>query len=137
MKRIAIVGAGPMGRVHAEANATIPGAEVVSVVDRQTQVGAELAAAIHAVSRASLAEALAQDAVDVVDCCVPTALHRSIVEEAAAAGCQVICEKPLSLTVEDCRTMIAACEARGVRLLVAQVVRFFPQYRAMAEAVQR
>jgi predicted dehydrogenase len=136
MKRIAVVGAGPMGRVHALALTTIPGAVVAAVVDKDMAVGADLAAEIGAPCRASLAEALARDAVEVVDCCVPTPYHRAIVEEAAAAGRQVICEKPLALTVEDGAAMIAACEAAGVRLLVAQVVRFFPQYRAMARAVR-
>ena len=136
MKRIAIVGAGPMGRVHAQALATIPDAQVTAVVDLDAAAGAGMAASAGAPWRGNLTEALARDNVDVVDCCVPTPFHRAIVEEAASAGCHVICEKPLALTVADGAAMIAACEQRGVLLLVAQVVRFFPEYRAMERAVR-
>jgi len=111
-------------------------AAVVSIVDIDPVMGAELAASAGAVHRTSLAEALAKDSLDVIDCCVPTPVHRSIVEQAAAAGRHVICEKPLALTVEDGAAMIAACESRGLHLLVAQVVRFFPQYWAMEQAVR-
>jgi predicted dehydrogenase len=73
--------------------------------------------------------------VDVVDICTPTHLHYEMVLQAAAAGKDIICEKPLALTVQQGQAMIAACRAAGVRLLVAHVVRFFPEYAAAQAAV--
>jgi predicted dehydrogenase len=75
--------------------------------------------------------------IDVVDVCAPTHLHAPLTLRAAAAGKHVICEKPLALTVADGQAMIAACRAAGVRLLVAHVLRFFPEYRLARELVAR
>jgi predicted dehydrogenase len=60
-------------------------------------------------------------------------LHKDLVLKAAKAGKHIICEKPLGRTVEEGREMIAACKKAGVRLLVAHVARFFPEY-ALAKA---
>jgi predicted dehydrogenase len=76
-------------------------------------------------------------AVDVVDICTPTHLHHEYVLKAAAAGKHVICEKPLGRTLQQGKEMIRACREAGVQLLVAHVVRFFPEYAAAKTAVER
>lgn len=75
------------------------------------------------------------DAVQIVDVATPTDTHREIVERAAAAGRHVVCEKPMALTVADSAAMIRACDDAGVRLFPAHVVRYFPAYVAMHDAV--
>lgn len=72
--------------------------------------------------------------VDVVDICAPTHVHHEIALKAAAAAKHVVCEKPLARTVAQAEEMIAACAQAGVQLLVAHVVRYFPQY-AQAKAL--
>jgi predicted dehydrogenase len=81
----------------------------------------------------SYAELLA--ASDAVDICTPTFTHRDLVIEAAAAGKDVVCEKPLALTEADTTEMIEACDRAGVQLYPAHVVRFFPEYVAMHDAI--
>ncbi len=134
--RIALLGAGAIGHVHAEAYATIPGATVVAVMDREQDAAVRLAANLDAQPYTEIETLLARAQVDVVDCCLPTPLHRRIVERIATARCHVICEKPLAMSVEDGRAMIAACQTAGVHLLVGQVVRFFSPYRLLAVEVQ-
>jgi predicted dehydrogenase len=74
---------------------------------------------------------------DVVDICTPTHLHHEMALKAAAAGRHIVCEKPLARTVEQAEPMIAACEKAGVKLLVAHVVRFFPEYAQAKVLVDR
>jgi predicted dehydrogenase len=64
------------------------------------------------------------------------ALHRGLVERAAAAGVHVLCEKPLATEVADGEAMLAACEAAGVILMVAYPVRFSPSYLRLRASVE-
>jgi predicted dehydrogenase len=72
--------------------------------------------------------------VDVLDVCTPTPDHKAPVLMAASAGRDIVCEKPLARHLHDAVEIVAACKAAGVRLFVAQVVRFFRQF-AQAKAV--
>jgi predicted dehydrogenase len=75
--------------------------------------------------------------VDVVDICAPTHLHHAMVLKAAAAGKDIVCEKPLARTMAQGQEMLAACQSARVRLLVAHVVRFFPEYAQAKALVDR
>ncbi|MDB5045180.1 MAG: putative dehydrogenase [Deinococcus sp.] len=130
--RVGIIGSGSMGQVHARAWHAL-GVEF-GVYSRDAERAAQLAAEHGAVTYPDLATLLAD--VTVVDVCLPTYLHRETVEAAARAGRHVVCEKPLALSNEDAAAMVQACEAAGVRLFVAMVVRFFPQYRSARDLVQ-
>jgi len=125
--RVGIVGVGFMGSTHAQG-----WAETDAVIAGFTARPVELAGPIAAQFGAKVYpdfETLLED-VDVVDICTPTFLHYEMVLRAAQAGKQILCEKPLSLTVEQGREMVSACRKAGVRLLVGHVVRFFPEYAA-------
>jgi myo-inositol 2-dehydrogenase / D-chiro-inositol 1-dehydrogenase len=130
--RIGIVGAGSMGQVHSAAWLEA-GAQVIAVHSASLESALGLAAQYGARVCSSLAELL--EHVDVVDLCVPTHLHHVMTLEAANAGKHVVCEKPMALELNDARAMIEACEKAGVRLFIAHVVRFFPQYRAARDAL--
>ena len=123
--RIGIVGTGFMGRTHAAAWAATD-AEIVGFVSKESDVSQELANLYDAQVYADL-ESLIAD-VDVVDICTPTHLHRDMVLSVAQAGKDIVCEKPLARTIAQGQEMIAACAQAGVRLYVAHVVRFFPEY---------
>lgn len=129
-RRVGIVGSGFMGSTHAAAWRA-EGVEVTVFSPTDGRV-AEVAAATGAATARSLDELLAS--VDIVDVCTPTDAHTPIVLAAAAAGRHVICEKPLALTVADAEAMIAACDAAGVRLFVAHVLRYVAEY-ALAKAI--
>ncbi|WP_207711604.1 Gfo/Idh/MocA family protein [Sulfobacillus harzensis] len=134
--KVLMVGAGTMGRVHAQAWAEIDEGELVGVVDPDPACGASLARSASVPAFASLEEALGVMAVDVVDVCVPTYLHRATVEQALTAGCHVICEKPMALNLDEAQSMIDAATRARRQLLIAHVVRFFPQYALARQRVK-
>jgi myo-inositol 2-dehydrogenase/D-chiro-inositol 1-dehydrogenase len=130
--RVGIVGAGMMGAVHAAAWRSTE-ARLIGCVSAQTAQSNHLAARYEIRSYSCFAE-LVED-VDIVDICTPTAMHKSMVLEAAHEGKQVLCEKPVALRQEDAEIMIQACNKAGVRFFVGMVVRFFPQYRLARDLV--
>jgi len=73
-------------------------------------------------------ELLADPDVDMVDICAPTFSHTEISLAALSAGKHVMCEKPMALTVEQCDEMIAAAKESPGKFMIAQCVRFWPEY---------
>ncbi|MFH0518564.1 Gfo/Idh/MocA family protein [Streptomyces sp. M41] len=63
------------------------------------------------------------------------ARHRHLVEQAAAAGAHILCEKPLATTETDALAMIEACETAGVSLMTAYPVRFHPAFASLRHAL--
>jgi predicted dehydrogenase len=62
--------------------------------------------------------------IDAVYIALPNHLHRSFSERAAKAGVHVLCEKPMAVTEDDCRSMIRVAEENGVKLMVAYRLHF-------------
>jgi len=131
--RVGIVGAGAMGTVHAAAW-TETEAKLVGFV-ASSEESAQAAASKYGARAYSGLDALLND-VDVVDICTPTHLHHEMVLKAAASGTDIVCEKPLARTLVQGREIIDACRSAGVKLLVAHVVRFFPEYARAKAAVE-
>jgi predicted dehydrogenase len=131
VRRVGIVGAGLIGTWHAARWKQLP-VELVGFYDIAPEMVAEAVAEFGGRIFDSLNNLLA--AVDVVDICSPTPYHKAPVLAAAAAGKDIVCEKPLARRLGEAKEMIAACQAAGVRLFVAQVVRFFRQF-SQAKAV--
>ncbi len=75
-----------------------------------------------------IADFLADPELDAIDVCLPTDLHADLAVAALTAGKHVVCEKPMALTPVDCDRMIAAAEANNRVLMIAQVLRFWPEY---------
>ncbi len=129
--RVGIVGAGFMGETHLAGWITEGNPVVVHDIDPGR------AAALAARHSATVADGFDEllERSDVVDVCTATHRHAEVAIAAARAGRHVICEKPLARTLEDAEAIVVACTAAGVRLFVAHVVRFFPEYVAARQAV--
>jgi predicted dehydrogenase len=112
----------------------------IAAGDQITQVlgsGSSRAAALAEELAADVADSLDEllSAVDVVDICSPTDTHLACIRAAAERNIPIVCEKPLGRTRDDAREAVAICEAADVPLLVAHVVRFFPEYSAARQRV--
>jgi predicted dehydrogenase len=69
--------------------------------------------------------------IDAVDICLPTDLHAEVAIAALCAGKDVLLEKPMALDVASSRRIIHSAEANSRILMVAHVLRFFPEYQAL------
>jgi predicted dehydrogenase len=130
--KVGIVGVGSMGTTHAAGWAETP-AEIVGFAAETQQEAGKISMQYSTKVYPTL-EAMLPD-VDVVDLCSPTHLHYEMALKAAAAGKHIICEKPLARTTRQAREIVMACQNAGVQLLVAHVVRFFPEYALARAAV--
>ena len=118
--RAGIIGAGVMGRVHANALSRIEGVRVVAFGSRTVPPAtADLARRIGADLLPSAEAVLARPDVDVVVVATPTDTHLEIVRAAAQAGKRIICEKPLARTIEEGEALLDAAGRAGVRLAVS------------------
>lgn len=71
---------------------------------------------------------LQDPSIDVIDICLPPALHHQFAIEALNAGKHVFCEKPMSLWTDKCDQMVQAASENNKRLLIGHVLPFFPEY---------
>jgi predicted dehydrogenase len=115
--RAAIVGAGLMGRWHADAVSRL-GIPIVAVVDTQLGAAEILAGRIGAAVRTfeDLAACLDRFAVDVVHVCTPPSGHTPLVLFAVERGCHVLVEKPLAPTLGETEAILDSARRRGVRV---------------------
>ncbi len=132
MFKVAVAGSGYIAQNHFAALKKIEGVEVVAVVGRNPETCGRAAEAYGCQWVRTLKEAREAGA-NVADICLPTHLHEQWVEEAAGLGMHVICEKPITFTVASFDRMVAACEKAGVRFMVAQVARWWPEFMTMKQ----
>ena len=130
MIRLGLLGAGFIGETHAAAMQAVDGVELALVADANREAADRVAAAYGTRACYDLEGLLEDDSIDAVDICVPTFLHCETVVAAAERGKHVLCEKPVALAMSEVDQMIDAVQRAGVKAMVAQCVRFWPQYAA-------
>jgi len=133
MKRIGILGPGAIAQAHLACWQRLP-VEIAAHFDLRTEMAEKAAAQFGGTAYTDLDEFF--KAVDIVDICTPAAAHKANILAAVAAGKPTICEKPLARHLADCEEIVAAVETSGVPVFVAQVVRFFPQFKAAKTALE-
>jgi predicted dehydrogenase len=122
----AIVGAGTIAAVHADAIAMLPDARLVAVTDVAAGAARDFAAARGCAAEPSLDDLLAREDVDVVCVCVPSGLHAEVGIRAAKAGKHLVVEKPVDVTLAAADRLIDAARQAGVALTVMSQHRFDP-----------
>lgn len=78
-------------------------------------------------------EMLEKEQLDILDICLPTYLHADFAIEAMEKGIHVLCEKPVSLKEEDVARVYSTAQRMRVHFMVAQVLRFWPEYELLKE----
>jgi len=133
-----IIGAGRIGRVHAESiSFRLPEADVLAVFDINRAAADSLAAhcAIPKVA-ASVDEILADPRIDAVLICSSTDTHADLIVRAAQAGKHIFCEKPIAFALDRIDAAIAAVAKADVKLQIGFNRRFDSNYARVLNAVR-
>jgi UDP-N-acetylglucosamine 3-dehydrogenase len=136
MVDIGILGSGAMGAAHADAYASIPGVRVAAVSSRSTEKAAALGQRIGAEFYTDPDRILDDDKIDAISITLPTHLHEKYATAALERGKHVLLEKPMALTIESCDAIIATAEENRRILMIGQVLRFWPEYVAVANLIK-
>ncbi|HST83318.1 MAG TPA: inositol 2-dehydrogenase [Kineosporiaceae bacterium] len=134
--RIAVLGTGRIGRLHAGLLAReVPGAQLAAVSDVNAE-SARVCAAELGVPAVSVDDILADPNIDAVAVCSSTDTHVDLSVQAAKAGKAVFCEKPLSLDLLRVDEVLTAVATAGVPFMVGFNRRFDPAHQAVRDAVR-
>ena len=143
MIKVGLIGLGGVGRIHFDCWRKCPDAELVAISARDPRklagdwggqdfnLGTQAAQQVDLSGVAKYArfeDLIADPNVDAVDICLPTPLHAPVSIAALRAGKHVLCEKPMSLVLDDCREMESAARGAGRHLMVAHCLRYWPHF---------
>jgi predicted dehydrogenase len=134
--RIALVGAGGIGRTHLKAWCSVPAARIVAIADTDADHARAAADEAGAEAYADVDRMLDEVQVDAVDVCTPPSSHPGPVEAALRAGAHVICEKPLAADPVSAQQMVAAADEAGRLLMTAFCHRFHPPIARLRELIE-
>jgi predicted dehydrogenase len=108
-------------------------ARYTAVCDTNDAKRNELAQKHHLRAFADLDEMLADPEIDAVDLCLPSFMHEEFAVKIARAKKHLLIEKPIAFTLEAARNIFEAARENGIRVMVAQVLRFWPEYVKIKE----
>lgn len=136
--RWGVLGSGGIAQRRTIPEGIIPAenADLTAVYDVNSEANTKVAAAFGTRPVRSVEELLGSD-IDAVYVATPASVHGANVMACAKAGKHVLCEKPLGMTVDEARSMIAACRSAGVQLGTAFMMRFLKQHQAAAEMIRQ
>ena len=132
--RMALLGAGRIGKVHAQAISGNHDAELVSVTDALPEAASAITAQ-HGGEVRTLDEVAAADDVDAVITCTPTNTHADLIEKFTRLGKAVFCEKPIDLNIERVRDCLKVVKDHNGRLMLGFNRRFDPHFSAVQREI--
>ena len=130
MLKIGLVGVGGISGAHIPAWEEMADAELVALCDIRPERMEKFS---DKRCYTDFDEMLANEELDILDICLPTYLHADFAVKAMEKGINVITEKPISLKEEDIDRVYKAAEKNNVKFMVAQVLRFWPEYELLKE----
>ncbi|MBM4069965.1 MAG: Gfo/Idh/MocA family oxidoreductase [Planctomycetes bacterium] len=133
--RIALVGCGKVGQIHASAVASLAEAELVAVCDAISERSETLAARLRARAYTDTALMLREARPEVVLIGTPHPLHAEPAILAADAGVHVLVEKPMAANLRDCDAMLAAARKTGTLLGVISQRRWYEPVQRLRAAI--
>ena len=130
MLKVGLVGVGGISHSHIDAWEKMEDAQLIAMCDIRPE-RMEKFEDKHRYT--DYDEMLANEEFDIIDICLPTYLHADFAVKAMEKGINVITEKPISLKEEDIERVYKTAEKNNVKFMVAQVLRFWPEYELLKE----
>ncbi|MBP2242141.1 putative dehydrogenase [Cytobacillus eiseniae] len=126
MKNIGLVGFGFVGKMHLKAYQSLDNCQITAICTKNKEaIGDDF----QGIFVSDYDELLRSNEIDIIDLCLPTFLHEEYITKAARAGKHIICEKPLTLTLDSAERILKEVRENGVRLFVGHLLRFWPEYQ--------
>jgi predicted dehydrogenase len=125
---VAVLGHGFMGGMHLEGWKLMEDCEIKGIWSKNYSHARAAAKKLKVGSYEKLQEVLDDDGVDIVDICTPSFTHADYSVSVMKAGKHVLVEKPMALSLKEADGMIDSSKDNRVKLMVAHVLRFFPEY---------
>jgi myo-inositol 2-dehydrogenase/D-chiro-inositol 1-dehydrogenase len=135
MIRIAVLGAGRIGKIHAANVAANPDAKLVVVADPFGTAAQDLAAKLGCEASTDCAAVIDRDDVDAIVIGTPTDTHITYMLRAVRLGKAVLCEKPIDLNLSKSAEAAAEVERLNGRVMLAFNRRFDPTSQAFRRAI--
>lgn len=133
MLRVALLGAGRIGQVHAKSMTANADSRLVAVADAHAEAAQALAARIGAEAK-TVDEILGDTGIDAVLIATSTDTHSDLIQRAVAAGKAVLCEKPVDLSLERALATLKAADDAGRPVMIGFNRRFDPNFAALKAA---
>ncbi|MBQ9135035.1 MAG: Gfo/Idh/MocA family oxidoreductase [Lachnospiraceae bacterium] len=130
MLKIGLIGVGGISGAHIPVWEAMEDAELVAMCDIRPECMESYPDKHH---YTDFDEMLENEKLDILDICLPTYLHADYAIKAMEKGIHVICEKPISLKEEDVERVYSTAKRMHVKFMVAQVLRFWPEYELLKE----
>ena len=134
--RLALLGAGRIGKVHARAIAEDKRAKLVAVADAFPEAARAIAEASGAAVK-TIDEIEADQGIDAVIICTPTNTHADLIERFAKAGKAIFCEKPIDLDVNRARACLETVRKVGGKVMLGFNRRFDPHFQAVRREIDK
>ncbi len=132
--RIAILGAGRIGQVHASAVSAVRGADLIAMAEPMEAAAQAMQAEFGCEIRSIEAIATSSD-IDAVAICTPTDTHADLIEMFVRAGKAVFCEKPIDLDISRVRSCLDVVAQANGHLMLGFQRRFDPDFMALKSEV--
>jgi len=133
--RLAVIGCGNIGKVHAKTISKLDDAQLVAVSDLRPESATQVAAEFGCKPYSDYRQMFRKEKPDLVSVCTPSGTRLDICRAAADAGVNLLVEKPLDISLERTKQIIAFSESAGIKLGCVFQLRFMPLYSSLKRAV--
>ncbi|WP_020683427.1 inositol 2-dehydrogenase [Marinobacterium rhizophilum] len=136
MLKIAVLGCGRIGRMHAENIHAHPRAELAGVFDVYAPAAAQVSETLGVTNFASAEDVFLSGDVDAVLIATSTPTHADFIEQAVVAGKPILCEKPIDLSLDRVNACANSIASSDLPIMLGFVRRFDPGHRAVRLAIE-